>query len=90
MSNIWHIYGTPPGYPGPGSGREAQNMPGTCLPGHDGIPAQTQSTGLKNKPKDWNTMNSVYQPLNLQKSGRWIEVKASTAFFKAISSCHQL
>ena len=43
--------------------------------GHDGIPAQTRSTGLKYKPKDGNTMSSVYQSLNLKKSGHWIENK---------------
>ena len=41
--------------------------------GHDGIPAQTQSTGLTYKPKDRNTLNLVFQSLNLQKSGRWME-----------------
>ena len=40
--------------------------------GHDGIPAQSRSTCLKYKPKDRNTINSVYQSLNLQKSGCWI------------------
>ena len=35
--------------------------------GHDGIPAQSQSTGLKYKPKDRNTISSFYQSLNLQK-----------------------
>ena len=48
-------------------------------PGHDGFPAQTQrlwqSTGLEYKPKDWNTISSGYQSLNLQKSLRWIENK---------------
>ena len=43
--------------------------------GHDGIPAQAQSTGLKYKPKDRKTISSVYQSLNLQKSGGWIENK---------------
>ena len=43
--------------------------------GHDRIPAQTQSTGLKYKPKDQNTISSVYQSLNLPKSGHWIENK---------------
>ena len=37
--------------------------------GHDGIPAQSRSTGLKYEPKDRNTVSSVYQSLNLQKSG---------------------
>ena len=46
---------------------------GGLLAGHDGIPAQPRSTGLKYKPKDRNTISSVCQSLNLQKSGRWIE-----------------
>ena len=37
--------------------------------GYDGILAETQSTSLKHKRKDWNSMTSVYQSLNLNKSG---------------------
>ena len=36
-------------------------------PGHDGISAGTQPTGLKYKPKYQNTIVSVFQYLNLQK-----------------------
>ena len=46
---------------------------GASSAGYDGIPAQTQSTALKYKDKDQNTMSLVYQSLNLHKSGRWIE-----------------
>ena len=48
---------------------------GGWLQGHDGIPAQAKRTILKYKPKDRNTISSVYQSLNLQKSSRWIETK---------------
>ena len=53
-----------------GLGHWGRGQGGAPLAGHDGIPAQTRSTGLKYKPKDRNTISSVYQSLNLQKSGR--------------------
>ena len=40
-------------------------------PGHDGIPAQTQSAGLRYKPIDRNNISSVYESINLEKSVSW-------------------